>query len=65
MNEIEAIKTIDPNSIIIKVERENNKQEQPEHSSENLEGLPFDVLINNNGTLKELYDQLKELHLNL
>ena len=65
MNEIEAIKTIDPNSIIIKVERENNNQEQPEHSSENLEGLPFDILINNNGTLKELYNQLKELKLNL
>lgn len=56
-NEIDAIRQSDPNSLIIKIER--GEERPPEHISEDIAKLPYDILIKNNGTLEDLYTQVQ------
>lgn len=56
-NEAEFIKRTFPNSIIIKVNRDSNNIE---HESENID-FDVDYVINNNGTLKDLFNDVKKL----
>ena len=60
LNEVESIKSIDPNGLIIKVIRKDIN-DNVEHESENIKDLPCDIIIHNDGDLKELGEKINQL----
>lgn len=60
LNEVESIKSIDPNGLIIKVIRKDIN-DNVEHESENIKDLPCDIVIHNDGDLKELGEKINQL----